>query len=132
MKNRMTQTRERLEHIFQTHPEPLSLAEALEYVQVFLPKTAYSTVFRLVQKLEDEQKIRRIDWRERGSRYEWAALPHHHHIVCQKCGSILDLDDEQFGFSETLLEKVTGFKVTYHSVELEGVCPACQLKTVNH
>ena len=123
---RNTRVREAIVHLFQAHTEPLSLAELFRYVQISHPKTAYSTVFRLVGKLEEEGKVLRIDWRERGSRYEWADLPHHHHIVCQACGTILDLDCELFKFKEEDIEKLTGFYIRRHSIEFEGICPECR------
>jgi Fe2+ or Zn2+ uptake regulation protein len=91
-----------------------------------LPRTAYSTVYRVISRLEAEGKVNRIDWRERGSRYEWAELPHHHHIVCGICGLSVDVDDADLGFSEERIRAATGFLVNHHSIELEGICPDCQ------
>lgn len=125
-KIRTTQVREAIIHIFQAHPKPLSLADLFHYVHISHPKTAYSTVFRQALKLEKEGKIVRIDWRERGSRYEWAELPHHHHIVCQICGKIQDLRDEDLNFEVSKINQATGFLTKYHSIEVEGICPECQ------
>ena len=112
--------------LLRTYARPLSIQELHEHVRQHLPATAYSTVYRIVGRLEDEGRIRRVDWRERGSRYEWAALPHHHHIVCSLCGRSVDLDDADLGFSEERVRKATGFVVDHHSIELEGICPQCQ------
>jgi Fur family ferric uptake transcriptional regulator len=124
--HRTTKTRQALVSIFQEHPEPLSLSELLFHIRQTHPKTAHSTVFRLVLKLEEEGKVVRIDWRERGSRYEWADLPHHHHIVCLECGTVTDLGCEFFNFKESDIERKTGFSVRRHSIEFEGVCRECQ------
>jgi Fe2+ or Zn2+ uptake regulation protein len=66
------------------------------------------------------------DWRERGSRYEWAELPHHHHIVCGICGRSIDIDDDDLGFDEDRIRERTGFLINHHSIELEGICPTCR------
>lgn len=108
------------------HREPLSLRELHQLVCEHLPTTAYSTVFRLVRRLEQERKIVRVDWRERGSRFEWAERPHHHHIVCTDCGATVDLDDRDLGFSERRIRSRTGFQVRHHSIEVEGTCAGCQ------
>ena len=125
---RNTKTREAVTQIFQAHTQPLSLSELHHLVLVSHPKTAYSTVFRIVLKLEQMGKIIRIDWRERGSRYEWADLPHHHHIVCQVCGKIVDLDCSLFNFKEKDVEALSGYSIRRHSIEFEGICPDCQKK----
>jgi Fur family ferric uptake transcriptional regulator len=112
--------------VLQTAPAPLSLRELHERVCEQFPQTAYSTVFRLAERLEQDGRINRVDWRERGSRFEWADRPHHHHIVCSDCGQTADLDDRDLGFSERRIQSRTGFRVKHHSIELEGTCSDCQ------
>src|ERR1700760_28253 len=101
---RSTPARRAVTEIFATAPVPVSLREVHERVRETLPDTAYSTVFRLVQRLEAEGRLNRVDWRERGSRYEWADRAHHHHIVCGECGHTVDLGDADLGFSERRVE----------------------------
>jgi Fur family ferric uptake transcriptional regulator len=112
--------------LLQTYAKPFSLQELHDRVREQLPRTAFSTIYRVVARLEAEGKVSRVDWRERGGRYEWAALPHHHHIVCGICGRSVDIEDADLGFSEQRIRAATGFLVNYHSIELEGICPSCQ------
>lgn len=112
--------------ILRTDPMPLSLRELHERVAAQLPETAFSTIYRLSARLERDGKITRVDWRERGSRFEWADREHHHHIVCADCGQTVDLDDDDLGFSESLIQARTGFSVKHHSIEIEGTCADCQ------
>ena len=112
--------------ILRTYATPLTLQQLHGLVREHLPGTAYSTVYRIVGKLLDERKVVRVDWRERGSRYEWADLPHHHHLVCTICGRSVDLDDHDLGFSEERIHARTGFLVDHHAIELDGICPGCQ------
>lgn len=122
---RSTRVRRAVTEIFETTPTPLSLRDVHERVRRRLPATAYSTIFRLAQRLEREGQIYRVDWRERGSRFEWAGRGHHHHIVCRDCGHAVDLADADLGFSERRVESRTGFRVHHHSIELEGTCADC-------
>ena len=112
--------------LLQTYAKPLSLQELHLRMRERLPKTAYSTVYRVISRLEAEGKINRVDWRERGSRFEWADLPHHHHIVCNVCGESTDVSDDDLGFSAGKIRAATGFVVDHHSIEVEGTCPDCQ------
>ena len=123
---RKTRVTQLVVDLLQTYARPLSLQDLHGRVQERLPRTAFSTIYRVVARLEADGKVERVDWRERGSRYEWAELPHHHHIVCGICGRSVDIDDTDLGFSEERIRAATGFLVNHHSIELEGICPECQ------
>jgi Fe2+ or Zn2+ uptake regulation protein len=123
---RKTRASQLVSDLLRTWAKPLSIQEIHDRVRDHLPATAYSTVYRIVARLEADGRVRRVDWRERGSRYEWAELPHHHHIVCSLCGRSVDLDDADLGFSEAKVRRATGFLIDHHSIELEGICPDCQ------
>lgn len=123
---RSTKVRRALEEIFRCNPTPLSIANLFQQIILRHPDTAYSTVYRMVGRLEKEGTIVSIDWRERGQHYEWAGLPHHHHIICQKCSEVLDLDCQLFQFCEEDITQATGYRIHRHSIELEGICPNCQ------
>ncbi len=125
---RNTKLKQLISDIFQSTPEPISLQELFRYVKISFPNTAYSTVFRIVLRLQADHKIHSVDWRERGSRYEWAGFPHHHHITCQICGKITDLDDADLKYDEDFIQKKTGYLTKHHSIELEGICEQCQNK----
>ena len=112
--------------LLQTYARPLTMQAIHDDVVRKLPQTAYSTVYRVLGRLEAAGKVTRVDWRERGSRYEWAELPHHHHIVCGICGRSIDIDDEDLGFDEDRIRERTGFLINHHSIELEGICPTCR------
>jgi Fur family transcriptional regulator, ferric uptake regulator len=126
IKQRNTRTKEAVVQVLQSFAAPIALSELYEFIKMSLPKTAFSTIFRIVERLETEGKVIRIDWRERGSRYEWAELPHHHHIVCSECGSVVDISDDLLRFETSRVTQQTGFTVSHHSIELQGLCPKCQ------
>jgi Fe2+/Zn2+ uptake regulation proteins len=123
---RTTKTKQLITQILESSHGPISLQELYGYVKISLPQTAYSTVFRTILRLEQDKYIKRVDWRERGSRYEWALRPHHHHIVCQLCGAVVDLNDEILNYDDKKIQAKTGFLTKHHSIELEGICPDCQ------
>ena len=123
---RNTKKKTFIEHVFSATSEPISIREVFRQVEKMYPKTAYSTVFRTVMRLEQEKKIHAVDWRERGSRYEWAGMPHHHHITCQICGAVQDLEDADVNYDDEKIRKKTGFITKHHSIELEGICAKCR------
>ncbi|MBA3550883.1 transcriptional repressor [Patescibacteria group bacterium] len=118
----------KLEEIFKATKVPLTLHELYRRILKSLPKTAYSTIYRVVQKFEEEGIVSKVNWKDRGGLYEWANRPHHHHIVCEKCDSIEDIDDAVVGYNENKLVKDTGFIITNHTIEFMGICIPCQKK----
>ena len=126
--SRNTKVKKLIVHIFQTTPKPISLQELFAYVKISLPLTAYSTVYRGVRHLQEYSHIHSVDWRERGSKYEWSDREHHHHITCQTCGKVTDLGDSDLKYDEKHINDTTGYITKHHSIELEGICAECQQK----
>jgi Fe2+ or Zn2+ uptake regulation protein len=126
MMGRQTKAKEEVENIFSSTKTPLSLKDLHVQIQTKLPNVAFSTLYRIVQGFEKDAKILKVDWKERGSCYEWAKMAHHHHVVCEKCNNVTDLDDQTLNYNEKVIVKKTGFLVKHHSIEILGVCPTCQ------
>ena len=51
---------------------------------------------------------------------------HHHHIICSKCGVVVDFLSCELGKLEQSLCENTGFVMDDHLLEFHGRCPACQ------
>jgi Fur family transcriptional regulator, ferric uptake regulator len=126
MANRTTKINQLVTQLFIDAQTPLSLREVYGVVKARHTMAAYSTVYRIVTKLEKDKKLIPIDWRERGSRYEWAEKEHHHHLVCDSCGDVEDVKDELLQFNDKKIMAKTGFVVKNHSIELFGLCEPCQ------
>jgi Fe2+ or Zn2+ uptake regulation protein len=50
----------------------------------------------------------------------------HHHLVCERCGALVDLDDgavTRIGLPDT---GGTGFQITNYSISFTGLCATCQ------
>lgn len=87
------------------------------------PKTGLVTVYRTLELLVREGWVER--WEVGGrARYE-LARPHHHHLVCLRCGSVA-----RWNRCPVPVQPGTsvrgGFLVIGHRVELFGYCRACQ------
>ena len=56
--------------------------------------------------------------------------PHHHHIVCEKCGRVAETDgcpvlDCREDVTRDIL-KSSGFRMTGHVTQYFGICPECE------
>lgn len=126
MSARMTKTKAQVLRTFQNTSIPITLQQLYDYVVKHLPDTAYSTVYRLVQQLKKDGKIISLDYRDRGGRFEWADRHHHHHLTCNSCGTITDINDDMIHFTTRAVVKKTGFVIDHHTIELFGRCKPCQ------
>ena len=57
----------------------------------------------------------------------------HHHFVCERCGSVLDLDfrQEQEDSWDQAVSEQYGFKTLRHELIFYGICKTCQNKSMN-
>lgn len=104
--------------------KPETLEEIHKAAMKKVPRIAFSTVYRIVKSLEEKRLVERIDWRDRGSRYELVGT-HHHHLVCQTCGTVQDIEDADISLNLKKIARKTGFVLKAHMLELTGVCERC-------
>ena len=84
------------------------------------------TVYRTLTSMEEIDLVRRCDFGDGSLRYEFNHTEHHHHhIVCRACRSVQVLE----GCAAEVLERTArqlGYAHVTHSLEVFGICPACQ------
>ncbi len=51
---------------------------------------------------------------------------HHHHIVCRKCGDVVEFEFCDISDWSAKVTESTGYQVTDHQVNFYGLCKACQ------
>jgi Fur family ferric uptake transcriptional regulator len=51
---------------------------------------------------------------------------HHHHIVCKKCGDVVELEFCQISDWTKKVMESTGYQVTDHQVDFYGFCKECK------
>lgn len=92
-----------------------------------------SSLYRSLGVLADAGVLARHHGPDETTRYELSELltAHHHHLVCESCGSIVDVTvtDAQEERVDRLVDALgadAGFVVTGHRLEIEGRCPSCR------
>ena len=86
-----------------------------------------ASIYRALELLERLGLVKRIDLGDAAARYEAAAPDgeHHHHIVCDSCGTVERFEDDALEQAIHTLSNRTSFNVATHDVTLHGECPAC-------
>jgi Fur family ferric uptake transcriptional regulator len=89
-------------------------------------KIGIATIYRTLSLLEKEQMITSISFGANGKKFEVGGKKHHDHMICDKCGVIIEFFDEEI---EKLQEKVAlsyNFKTLNHIMQIHGICKECQ------
>ena len=110
------------------------LGRALSAEQVWnrlrpkLGRLGLPSVYRILEELTEADLLTRVELDDRVMRY--AACrgndSHHHHIVCTGCGRVDVVDCEFPDRAVSRIRRRTGFRVTAHRMQVEGLCPRCQ------
>jgi len=106
---------------------PLTLAEIHEKVRT--KGCDFATVFRFVSILEEKKLVQRVAWIDGTTRHEICAKEghhHHHYLICRTCHKIEPIDECVVERFEDQIAKERGYAGLSHSLQLSGVCPACQ------
>jgi len=93
-------------------------------------KTGIATIYRTLSLLEDSDIVTSLSFGAQGKKYELGAKEHHDHLICTKCGDITEFVDEEIEKRQQIIAKELGFKMSDHSMQIYGICKACQDKQI--
>jgi len=132
---RLTIPRQAILDVFSKNPKHLSAEEIFLLVHRNYPGIGLATVYRTLDLLTQMGIIFKFDFGDGRSRYELAdeaTKGHHHHLICIRCGRIIDYSDfmekeEKFTKElETELSQKYKFKINSHQIHFYGLCGKCQ------
>jgi len=123
--NRLNTTQQReliVEQFFKCH-DHISIDELLAKARKRNKKIGYATVYRTLKLLVDSGVATQRQFGDGQSRFEVAG-EHHDHLICTKCGLIMEFEDEEIEkLQDRIAKRLGGFSVTRHRHELYGLCP---------
>ncbi len=90
-----------------------------------LPDLSLGTVYRNLKVLAKQGQIQKLPFGSTYDRFDGNAAPHYH-IVCQRCGSVHDLEMPEIEDLNRRAEESSSFTVTHHRVDFFGICQKCQ------
>src|SRR5918997_1859643 len=94
-------------------------------VQAEHPDVHRSTVYRTLDALEGLGVLHRIPFGVGGAVYH--LVDHaHHHLVCTRCGWVVEAPAGLFAPIASEVEATTGFELDRSHVMITGVCPTCR------
>ncbi len=119
---RVTKPRIALYRALKRQTESLTLAELHRKTKDVERTSVYRTL-QLFQKLHIVNVIP-YGWKQR---YELAEpyAEHHHHLVCDACGKVIEVNSEHIEALVEMLSAQAGFAPTGHHFEVRGRCEGC-------
>lgn len=89
-----------------------------------------ATVYRTVQALADAGFARAFPGSEGELSYKLCEPGHHHHLICERCGLVVEIPScEVEGWARQTARR-RGFTVSSHQAEVFGVCERCSNRPV--
>ena len=124
-----TRQRDRVLSVFTAAKKHLSAEELYLLVKKSDPKIGYATVYRTLKLLANAGLAVERRFEDGIARYEYAATrAHHDHLICTRCGAIVEFEDEQIEQLQDAVARKNGFVVQDHRMELYGLCAGCRPK----
>jgi Fur family ferric uptake transcriptional regulator len=85
-----------------------------------------ATVYRTLALLHEHGVIDALSHHDGERCYRLCGEAHHHHLVCERCHRVVELDDcDLAGWVDDVAGR-HGFAATEHHVEISGLCGACR------
>jgi Fe2+ or Zn2+ uptake regulation protein len=97
--------------------------QILKRVRGRVPQVSLGTVYRNLEKLQLQGRLRMVRLAGGGAHYD-AVLEEHDHFICESCGTVRDLDTTTRPRSTTALQR-QGYLVRWQTTAIHGLCPEC-------
>lgn len=85
-----------------------------------------ATVYRTLSLLETSHIASSISFGVQGKKYELGLKKHHDHLICSKCGNIIEFYDATIEKRQEEIAKKYHFQMTAHTMKIVGLCENCQ------
>lgn len=89
-----------------------------------------ATVYRVLNQFDDAGIVSRHHFEGGKSVFELSHKQHHDHLVCLRCGKVVEFEDEVIEERQLLVAKENEIRLTNHSLYLYGECEdkvACEV-----
>ncbi len=123
---RITETRKELIRIFCDSQFPLDAACLKEKLEELNIRADRTTIYREIEFLKENGVAQELVFPDSVRRYEIAGRNHHHHLICQRCSAIEDVDIDESFLDKALASTKKKFTVLGHSLEFFGLCAKCR------
>ena len=88
---------------------------------------ARASIYRILDELEGLRLVQKVQVGQDTTRYEpiRTGSGHHHHLVCDNCGTVTPFTDEALESAIRKLSSRLPMQVSEHEIVLRGACETC-------
>ena len=123
----MTAQRKKILDVFLRMEGHFSSEELYARTKRVDPRVGYTTVYRTLRLLCECGLAEERHFRDGLTRYELGhTREHHDHLVCVKCGTIVEFENDHIERLQRKVAEANGFKLVDHRHELYGQCSSCR------
>ena len=122
---RLTRQRKAVLDVVQKARNHPDAAWIYQEVRKIVPSISLGTVYRTLEALVSEGQITVLARAGEATRYDANPVPHHH-LICERCGEILDLEVELPDLLTPARAAYPGLTIHEAKVEFRGLCPTCR------
>ncbi len=122
---RLTPQRMMIISAIENSNDHISAEEIYAQIVAKYPHVNISTVYRTLELLNRLGLVTATDQGEGRVRYHPAEKGHHHHLVCQECGAITDLDELLLASLKSALLQEYKFIADLRHLAIFGRCINC-------
>jgi len=87
---------------------------------------ALATIYRVLTQFEAAGMVCRHRFEDGRAVFELNTGDHHDHLVCMKCGDVVEFVDDVIEERQRQIALDAGFEMTDHCLYIYGVCGNCQ------
>ncbi|MAT60407.1 MAG: transcriptional repressor [Micrococcales bacterium] len=84
-----------------------------------------ATVYRTLSRMADSGEVDTIINSDGETQYRRCSGGHHHHLVCVKCGTTVEISADAVEAWAQSVAADNGFTQSHHTVEISGRCKSC-------
>ena len=107
-----------------SHP---SADQIFQRVRASFPTVSLATVYNTLNTLKTSGFLSEVALENAGSRFDTNTTPHPH-LICVRCGTIIDPEESELTGALERVAKQYGFKPVGQRLDVFGICPDCQAK----
>ncbi len=125
--HRSGQARRAVVELLDAQPCALSALEIEDALRASDRPVARASIYRILEELERLRLVQRLQVGQEIARYEplRTGHGHHHHLVCERCGTVEPFTDERLEAEMRRLSERVPMRVAEHEIVLRGDCKSC-------
>jgi Fur family peroxide stress response transcriptional regulator len=125
MEYRRSKQREAIHRFLRANDSHPTAQHIYEELRKEFPSLSLGTVYRNLNILEEQGKVRKLQYGSTFDRFD-ADTDEHYHFICRRCGRVYDLELEPQDHLERRAAEIGGHRVDDHAIDFYGTCRLCR------